>query len=139
MIKDLHFKLATRKSSASSTFIDANDHQTKSLIQTKITSLSTTNNDLKDPVLQKGFEKALRDASKESNLEKRLNDIKSNYETNKYDELLTRLRDAESKNEYLTNLITQLQSKRNINSGFRLVLLIEFSFYRLEKVNFFIA
>jgi hypothetical protein len=33
--------------------------------------------------------------------------------------LLTRLRDAESKNEYLTNLITQLQTKRNINSGFR--------------------
>ena len=76
-------------------------------------------NDLKDPILQKGFEKALRDASKESNLDKRLNEIKSNYETNKYDELLTRLRDAESKNEYLTNLITQLQTKRNINSGFR--------------------
>ena len=81
-------------------------------------------NDLKDPLLQKGFEKALRDASKESNLDKRLNDIKSNYEINKYDELLTRLRDAESKNEYLTNIITQLQSKRSINSGFRFALML---------------
>ena len=123
--------MATRKSSgSSSSYIETHDHHTKPKIQTRITSLSmTTNigqqqqqqqyNDLKDPILQKGFEKALRDASKESNLDKRLNEIKSNYETNKYDELLTRLRDAESKNEYLTNLITQLQTKRNINSGFR--------------------
>jgi hypothetical protein len=118
--------LATRKSSAASTLIETTDYS-----KTIITSLTTNNtnttnntitNDLKDPILQKGFEKALRDASKESNLDKKLNEIKSNYESNKYDELITRLRDAESKNEYLTNIIAQLQSKRSINSGFRFVL-----------------
>lgn len=68
---------------------------------------------------EKNFDKALKAAIKESNLDKRLNDIKLNYESSKYDELLTKLKDAESKNEYLTNIITQLQSKRSANSGYR--------------------
>jgi hypothetical protein len=120
--------LATRKSSATSSLIETTDYS-KTIITSLTTNNSNTNttnntitNDLKDPILQKGFEKALRDASKESNLDKKLNDIKSNYESNKYDELITRLRDAESKNEYLTNIIAQLQSKRSINSGFRFVI-----------------
>ena len=119
--------MATRKSSATSSLIETTDYS-KTIITSLTTNNSNTNttnntitNDLKDPILQKGFEKALRDASKESNLDKKLNDIKSNYESNKYDELITRLRDAESKNEYLTNIIAQLQSKRSINSGFRFV------------------
>lgn len=120
--------MATRKSSATSSLIETTDYS-KTIITSLTTNNSNTNttnntitNDLKDPILQKGFEKALRDASKESNLDKKLNDIKSNYESNKYDELITRLRDAESKNEYLTNIIAQLQSKRSINSGFRFVI-----------------
>ena len=111
--------MATRKSSATSSLIETTDYS-KTIITSLTTNNSNTNttnntitNDLKDPILQKGFEKALRDASKESNLDKKLNDIKSNYESNKYDELITRLRDAESKNEYLTNIIAQLfENKR---------------------------
>ncbi len=75
----------------------------------------------------KGFEKALKDSKQEHDLNKRLHSIKSNYETNKYDELQTRLTDAESKNEYLSKIIAQLQSKRsavNFNIGFVFVLII---------------
>jgi hypothetical protein len=71
-----------------------------------------------------GFDKALKEASKEPNLDKRLADLKQSYESNKYDELFAKLKDAESKNEYLTSLITQLQSKRSANSGYRLGLFI---------------
>ena len=85
------------------------------------TELTKASNDLKDPIFQKGFDKALKDASKESNLDKRLSDLKQNYESSKYEELQTRLRDAESKNEYLTSIIAQLQTKRSINSGYRLI------------------
>ena len=86
---------------------------------TTITSLSGKD-DLNDPVLLKGFEKALKDTSKENDLDRRLTNIKSSYETNKYDELQTRLSDAESKNEYLSKIIAQLQSKRSaVNSSFR--------------------
>ena len=120
---ELHFKLATRKSSAASIVDRSFIERTKSNLvnaTTTITSLSGKD-DLNDPVLLKGFEKALKDTSKESDLDRRLNNIKSSYETNKYDELQTRLSDAESKNEYLSKIIAQLQSKRSaVNSSFRL-------------------
>lgn len=78
---------------------------------------------MKDPILSRGFEKAMKNSSKEIDLDKRLDSIKSNYDTNKYDELNTRLNDAESKNEYLSKIIAQLQNKRTaVNSGFRLIL-----------------
>ena len=72
-----------------------------------------------DPREQKGFDKLIREASKETDLNKRLNDIKINYDQNKYELLVTKLKDAESKNEYLTNIINQLQTRRSVNSGYR--------------------
>lgn len=126
--RELHFKLATRKNSNSST---SNSYQkqlsrrnsglernSSIITTTKITNL-TDSTELKDPLLLKGFEKALKDTSKENDLDKRLNNIKTSYDKNKYDELETRLNDAESKNEYLSQIIGQLQSKRSgINSSY---------------------
>ncbi len=87
--------------------------------------------------------KALRDTSKEVDFDKRLNDIKTNYETNKYDELQTRLKDAESKNEYLSKIIAQLQSKRtdvNFNIGYVCVFFVYFILkFKLILQNYFSA
>lgn len=120
--RELHFKLATRKSSSTSLTRSMSRpelERTRSSLSTKITNLNE-NSDLKDPLLSKGFEKAMKDSNKETDLDKRLNNIKSSYDTNKYDELNTRLNDAESKNEYLSKIIAQLQNKRTaVNSGFR--------------------
>ena len=73
----------------------------------------------KEQINQKVFNKAYKENVREVNLDKKMSDIKQNYEANKYDELYNKLRDAESKNEYLTNLINQLQSKRNANSAYK--------------------
>jgi hypothetical protein len=97
----LHFKLATRKSSSSISKEKSNEEQQQS------------------PKNDKQFEKALNDTSKESDLNKRIKEIKQNYDSYKLEDLVAKLKDAESRNEYLTNIITQLQSKRNINSGHR--------------------
>lgn len=122
-MSELHFKLATRKSSANSLSQKSRSNldleRTKSSVTTKITTLNGKN-ELKDPVLLKGFEKAMKDSSREGNLEKRLDRIKSGYDANKYGELQTRLNDAESKNEYLSKIIAQLQSKnRAVTSGYK--------------------
>ena len=102
----MHFKLATRKSSSSILNEKSNEeHQTQQQQQ-------SSKND-------KQFEKALNDTSKESDLNKRIKDIKQNYDSYKLEDLLAKLKDAESRNEYLTNIITQLQNKRNLNSGHR--------------------
>jgi len=127
--KDLHFKLATRKTSGSHQQISgqganaegATNSRPSSSSKKQITSsdinlLKSLNTDSKE---QKGFEKLIREASKETDLNKRLNDIKQNYDQNKYDILVTKLKDAESKNEYLTNIINQLQTRRSVNSGYR--------------------
>ena len=121
----MHFKLATRKSgnslsrpsSASSTTNKQNASNQNRLQETNTTKASkaaeTTQND-------KGFEKAFKESLKESNLDKRLDDLKSKYESSKIDELMAKLADAEHKNEYLTNLIDQLQQKkRNVSSAHR--------------------
>jgi len=62
-------------------------------------------------VLLKGFERAMKDSGRENDLEKRLDRIKSAYDSSKYVELQTRLNDAESKNEYLSKIVAQLQTK----------------------------
>ena len=72
----------------------------------------------KDPILERKFNKLINESANEQNLDKRLNNIKFQFENQKYEELVIRLRDAESKNEYLTNVITQLQDKRNANSAY---------------------
>ena len=73
----------------------------------------------KDPILERKFNKLINESANEQNLDKRLNNIKFQFENLKYEELVIRLRDAESKNEYLTNVITQLQDKRNSNSAYK--------------------
>ncbi len=72
----------------------------------------------KELLTQKGFTKAYRENAKETNLDKKMNDIRNTLESGKYDELYRKLRDAESKNEYLTSVINQLQTERNTNSAF---------------------
>lgn len=52
---------------------------------------------------------------KEPNLEQRIDELKQMYELNRYDELLTRLKDAENKNEYLAKMIAKLESNRGTN------------------------
>lgn len=81
-----------------------------------INNMSSIN---KDPIMERKFNKLLHDTANEQNLDKRLLDIKSQYEYQKYEELLQRLRDAENKNEYLSNVIAQIQDKRNANSAYR--------------------
>lgn len=116
--RDLHFKLATRKGSSISR--RGSELERSQVISTKIMDLNG-NNDLKDPQLLKGFEKALKDSSKVSDLDTRLDHIKNNYDSNRYSELETRLNDAESKNEYLSKIIAQLQNKRGaVNSAYKL-------------------
>lgn len=121
----MHFKLATRKSSTSSLIKEPSSTNIKRenaeaiKSHTSIKDLKTNEEILNDKIEQRGFDKALKEALKERNIEKRLSDIKINYEANKYEDLFTRLVDAESKNEYLTNIINQLQAKRSINSGYR--------------------
>jgi hypothetical protein len=124
----LHFKLATRKTSGSQqqnsgqgmSGFSANSRPSssnkKQITNSEINLLKSINTDNTE---QKGFEKLIREASKETDLNKRLNDIKQNYDQNKYDILVTKLKDAESKNEYLTNIINQLQTRRSVNSGYR--------------------
>lgn len=102
---DLHFRLATRKSSDS--------------ISRPSSSKLNRNNIKSEIIEQKAFEKLLKESAKETDLNKRLNDIKQNYDQNKFEELVTKLKDAESKNEYLTSIITQLQARRTVNSGYR--------------------
>jgi hypothetical protein len=104
-ILDLHFRLATRKSSDS--------------ISRPSSSKLNRNNVKNEPVDAKAFDKLLKESAKETDLNKRLNDIKQNYDQNKFDELVSKLKDAESKNEYLTSIITQLQARRTANSGYR--------------------
>jgi hypothetical protein len=114
---ELHFKLATRRSSDSikseageSKKAEAKPQQQEDVQQRK-----------KSEATEKlRFDKMLKEVvRKEANLDNRLNDLKQMYELNRYDELLTRLKDAESKNEYLAKLVTQLEAKRSINSGFK--------------------
>ena len=124
----MHFKLATRKISGSqqqnsgqgTSAFTANSRPSssnkKQITNSEINLLKSINTDNTE---QKGFEKLIREASKETDLNKRLNDIKQNYDQNKYDILVTKLKDAESKNEYLTNIINQLQTRRSVNSGYR--------------------
>ena len=109
--KDLHFKLATRKSSGQ---LNSRPSSGNKFINKNEVNLFKS-----DPREQKGFEKLIREASKETDLNKRLNDIKINYDQNKYEILVTKLKDAESKNEYLTNIINQLQTRRSVNSAYR--------------------
>ena len=101
----MHFRLATRKSSDS--------------ISRPSSSKLNRNNIKSEIIEQKAFEKLLKESAKETDLNKRLNDIKQNYDQNKFEELVTKLKDAESKNEYLTSIITQLQARRTVNSGYR--------------------
>ena len=102
---DLHFRLATRKSSDS--------------ISRPSSSKLNRNNIKNEIIEQKAFDKLLKESAKEADLNKRLNDIKQNYDQNKFEELVSKLKDAESKNEYLTSIITQLQARRTVNSGYR--------------------
>ena len=88
----------------------------KQITKDEISLLKSLNSDAKE---QKGFEKLIREASKETDLNKRLNDIKQNFDQNKYEILVSKLKDAESKIEYLTNIINQLQTRRSVNSGYR--------------------
>jgi hypothetical protein len=122
----LHFKLATRKlgtsssrPSSSSSIINkqSTTNQGSRFQETNAIKTSKTNETNQN---DKGFEKAFKESLKESNLDKRLDDLKSKYESTKIDELMTKLADAEHKNEYLTNLIEQLQQKkRNVSSAHR--------------------
>lgn len=76
---------------------------------------------LEDPHSAKGFEKALNQSVNEGDFDNRLEKIKHNYDQNRYDELLTRLTDAESKNEYLSKIIGRLQSNKQngVNSSYK--------------------
>jgi hypothetical protein len=65
------------------------------------------------------FEKALKNAANEANLNKRIEAIKQNYETVRLNDLQARLKNAEKKNEYLTKIIIELQSKRDNKSELR--------------------
>lgn len=112
--RDLHFQLATRKSSSSSSSSAGIQEISKSDTQHLLKHLTNDSKEHRD------LEKLIREASaKEPDLNKRLNDIKVNYDQNKYETLMVKLKDAESKNEYLTSIINQLQSKRSVNSGYR--------------------
>lgn len=76
---------------------------------------------LHDQIDQKNFDKVLKNAFKEKNLDKRLGDLKNSFESSKFDDLFARLVDAENKNEYLTNLLSQLQAKRNSDTEYKLI------------------
>lgn len=125
---ELHFKLATRKGSGSSLgrTLSRQNSQTvpqQQKIVTKITSLNMNERQqrLEDPHSAKGFEKALNQSVNEGDFDNRLEKIKHNYDQNRYDELLTRLTDAESKNEYLSKIIGRLQSNKQngVNSSYK--------------------
>lgn len=63
------------------------------------------------------FDRLLKELSrKEPDLDKRIGDLKQMYELDRYDELSTRLKDAESKNEYLVKLIAELEAKNSQSS-----------------------
>ena len=84
----------------------------------------------KDSILERKFNKLVNESANEQNLDKRLNNIKFQFENQKYEELVIRLRDAESKNEYLTNVITQLQDKRNSNSAYKFkIITLKFGYF----------
>ncbi len=110
----MHFKLATRKSSSSLKDMPNNTQSSDPSANNSQSINPQTSNDA-----DKDFDKALRETSKEPDLNKRLKDIKTAYESNKLDDLLAKLKDAESKNEYLTSIITHLQSKRTVNSAYQ--------------------
>lgn len=74
---------------------------------------------LHEKIEKNNFDKVLKNAFKEKNLDKRLEDLKTNFESSKFDDLFARLVDAENKNEYLTNLLTQLQAKRSTNTEYK--------------------
>ena len=123
----MHFKLVTnqRRSSSAKSSI-AGDKSLKTSHQKheihQLNSNSNSNLNVltnKDPILERKFNKLINESANEQNLDKRLNNIKFQFENLKYEELVIRLRDAESKNEYLTNVITQLQDKRNLNSAYK--------------------
>ncbi|CAF0855488.1 unnamed protein product [Brachionus calyciflorus] len=117
--RELHFKLATRKTSSSLSNSLTNSKQSfKEGIE--LNNKKKTNEEiLHDKIEEKNFENALKDALKEKNIDKRLHEIKVNFESSKYEDLFSRLVDAESKNEYLTNLLTQLQAKRSMNNDYK--------------------
>ena len=108
----MHFKLATRKSSSPSF-----NKEIPSLNNNEASAVKKIANDF-----EKEFDIALKEASKELDLNKRLKDLSINFEQSKLEQALIKLKDAESKNEYLTSIITQLQSKRSVNSGYRYIL-----------------
>ena len=112
--------MATRKTSAShdDSLINRRSpsdlaKQSEFLARTKTNITPTSTSDAR--VLDKVF----AEASKEKNLEKRIDDFANRLESTKVDELQAKLQDAQTKNEYLTNVIQELQVKRSINSGYR--------------------
>lgn len=105
---ELHFKLATRKSSGSS----LNRTLSRQNSQTVLEKIQTLSHHQPKNVSDKGFEKALNQTVNEGDLDNRLEKIKSTYDQNRYDDLLTRLKDAEGKNEYLSKIIGRLQSNK---------------------------
>lgn len=119
LLLELHFKLATRRLSASSTSkLDSLGQMEKS-ISVDQRERPPVENKLENEVFRDAdeklrFEKILKTLGrKEPNLDHRLDELKYMYELNKYDELLTRLKDAESKNEYLAKVIAQLEARRD--------------------------
>lgn len=102
--RELHFKLATRKTSDSGAEAEK-----------QTTGGGVTSSELNDP----GFGKAYAESYKETNLGKKLTDIKSSFEINKYEEMAKKLKEAESKNDYLTSVINELQTRRHSNSAQR--------------------
>lgn len=123
--------MATRKGSGSSlnrTFSRQNSQTvleklpSQQKINTKTTSLNKSEHQrLEDAHSVKGFEKALNQSVNEGDFDNRLEKIKNNYDQNRYNELLTRLTDAESKNEYLSKIIGRLQSNKQngVNSSYK--------------------
>ncbi len=110
-VAELHFKLATRRSSGSS------EVPVKSEAERSRAGFELEAGASQDRVR---FDKILKTLGrKDSNLDQRLDELKQMYELNRYDELLTRLKDAESKNEYLASVIAQLQSRRGLDTGAR--------------------
>jgi hypothetical protein len=74
---------------------------------------------IKDPILEQKFIKVLDDTSNENNFDKRLANIKTQYENKKLEELLIRLNETEKKNEFLNSVVSKLQEKRNTNSAYK--------------------
>ncbi|RNA07090.1 coiled-coil domain-containing 74B-like isoform X1 [Brachionus plicatilis] len=117
--RELHFKLATRKSSSSLNNSLTNSKQSFKQEVDKGKNEVIDDRVLHEKIEKNNFDKVLKNAFKEKNLDKRLEDLKTNFESSKFDDLFARLVDAENKNEYLTNLLTQLQAKRSTNTEYK--------------------